>query len=80
MLHDWLLQPSRKKHQAADNQIEKVKKAARTYPTEVPSILWDWMFKTVVLLIWVSEENKKTLGENAGASHHYTLQDILKHK
>lgn len=59
LLYYWLLQPYRRKHQADDNQIERVKKTARTYPTEVPSILWDWMFKTVVLLIWVSEENKK---------------------
>lgn len=42
---------SRRKRQAADNQIERVEMAARTYPTEVPSIRWDGMFKTGVLLI-----------------------------
>lgn len=52
---------SRRKRQAADNQIERVETAARTYPTEVPSIRWDGMFKTGVLLIWVSEENKNNV-------------------
>lgn len=52
---------SRRKRQAADNQMERVEMAARTYPTEVPSIRWDGMFKTGVLLIWVSEENKNNV-------------------